>query len=489
MLLFNHSPLTTHYSPPALRTTTYFSISLLALNGRRFQDGFFVLPKQTGIKSSTMKKAFTLLLLFASLSAFSQGGILNRAKQKIKEKAEQRAENRIERGIDKGLDEVEDGIDGKKQKAGEAEHPNPAQKQKGDTEPTPAGTSFESYSRYDFVPGQNVVYAEDFSQDVIGEFPLLWGTNNRGEVVTIKGMEGKWLRLFHSGEFVGPELKPLPPNFTVEFDVVLTFPNEGYTYPNIIFKLLQTPADDKDGRRYLGDVGNVSQTALTIAPGEGGSSTIMLTTDFDHQEYFNGGQKSLKKLDASYGKPAHVAIWVQKSRLRMWINGEKIYDIPQAISPQMVFNRLGIGITSYFSEEEKIGVYLSNIRFAEGAADVRNKLMTEGKWVTHGIQFDVASATIKPHSAGVLKEIAGILSEHATLQVKIVGHTDSDGDEAKNLELSKRRAAAVKASLVKNFGIDASRLQTDGFGESKPLKENKTKEGKAENRRVEFIKL
>ncbi|RYZ58885.1 MAG: OmpA family protein [Chitinophagaceae bacterium] len=434
-----------------------------------------------------MKKAFTLILLIFSLCAFGQGGILNRAKQKLKDKAVQRTENRIESGIDKGLDEVENGIDGKKQKSSEVEQPQKVQKD--DTAPAPGKPSFESYSRYDFVPGQNVVYAEDFSQDVVGEFPLLWGTNNRGEVVTIKGLEGKWLRLFHTSELVSPQLKTLPANFTMEFDVVLTFPNEGYTYPNIIFKLLQTASGDKDGRAYLGDVTSVSQTNLTIVPGEEGSSTIALTTEVEGREYFNGGPKPLKKLSASYGKPAHVALWVQQSRLRMWINGEKIYDIPQAISPQLAFNRLGLGITTYFSDEEKIGVYLSNVRVAEGAADARNKLLTEGKWVTHGIQFDVASATIKPQSAGVLKEIAGILSENASLTIKIVGHTDSDGDDAKNLDLSKRRAAAVKEALVKTFGIEASRLQTDGLGETKPLKDNKTKEGKAENRRVEFIKL
>ncbi|HYO21861.1 MAG TPA: OmpA family protein, partial [Flavisolibacter sp.] len=90
---------------------------------------------------------------------------------------------------------------------------------------------------------------------------------------------------------------------------------------------------------------------------------------------------------------------------------------------------------------------------------------------------------------GVLKEIASVLKENAAVKVKIVGHTDSDGDDAKNLELSKRRAAAVKAALEKEHGIEAGRLQTDGFGETKPVGPNTSKEGKAQNRRVEFIKI
>ena len=172
----------------------------------------------------------------------------------------------------------------------------------------------------------------------------------------------------------------------------------------------------------------------------------------------------------------------------MWMDGEKIYDIPQAIPANMSFNRLAMEVTSYFSGEEKIGVYATNIRIAEGTADVRNKLITEGNWTTNGIVFDVASDKIKPESYGVLKDIANVLTENSSVKVKIVGHTDSDGKDADNLSLSKRRAESVRTSLVKDFGIDNGRLDTDGKGASQPVDTNNTAEGKANNRRVEFIK-
>jgi outer membrane protein OmpA-like peptidoglycan-associated protein len=101
----------------------------------------------------------------------------------------------------------------------------------------------------------------------------------------------------------------------------------------------------------------------------------------------------------------------------------------------------------------------------------------------------VNAATIKPESAGVLKEIATILKSNAGIKVKIIGHTDSDGADAANLELSKKRSEAVKTALVRDWGVDASSLETDGKGESSPVGDNKTKEGKAQNRRVEFVKL
>jgi len=132
---------------------------------------------------------------------------------------------------------------------------------------------------------------------------------------------------------------------------------------------------------------------------------------------------------------------------------------------------------------------INNLKFAIGAPDTRNKLITEGKFVTRGILFDVSSDKIKPESYGVLKDIAGTLKENAGVKVKIIGHTDTDGNDADNLSLSKRRAESVKANLVKEFGIDESRIQTDGMGESQPVDKNTTNEAKSNNRRVEFVRL
>jgi outer membrane protein OmpA-like peptidoglycan-associated protein len=135
------------------------------------------------------------------------------------------------------------------------------------------------------------------------------------------------------------------------------------------------------------------------------------------------------------------------------------------------------------------GAMISNVRIAVGAPDTRNKLITEGKLVSYGIYFDVNKDVVKPESYGTLKEIATVLQENPDVKVKIVGHTDSDGADASNLDLSKRRGASVKNELVKTFGIEASRLESDGMGESQPVAPNDTPANKALNRRVEFIKL
>jgi OmpA-OmpF porin, OOP family len=115
--------------------------------------------------------------------------------------------------------------------------------------------------------------------------------------------------------------------------------------------------------------------------------------------------------------------------------------------------------------------------------------MTESKFSTNAIVFEVNSTTIKPESDEVLKTVAEILKNNASIKLKITGFTDSDGDDKKNLDLSKRRAAAIKDKLVKDYQIDAARLTSDGKGEADPIAKNDTPEGKAQNRRVEFEKM
>ena len=120
---------------------------------------------------------------------------------------------------------------------------------------------------------------------------------------------------------------------------------------------------------------------------------------------------------------------------------------------------------------------------------MRSKLITEGKLISYGIYFDVNKDVVKPESFATLKEIAQVLKDNPTVKIKVVGHTDSDGDDKSNLDLSKRRAVSVKDYLVKNFGIDVARIETDGKGEAEPISKNDSAVNKAKNRRVEFIKL
>ena len=339
----------------------------------------------------------------------------------------------------------------------------------------PSAPTFQSYSKFDFVPGEKIVAAEDFTQDAIGDFPAKWNTNASGEIVTIAGQPGRWLKLTRAGFFTPEFVTDLPDNVTVEFDLA-TPPGFDAGFP------LQT-AFVQLGATGIADWQTATNSFIFTAHPSASQGATQMTTRQDGTSA--AGNSSTTTQLAANGKPVHIAVWRQRQRVRVYINEEKVWDMPRAAAASAKFNSLiffvpgGCGNCEY---------YLANLRVATGAPDTRNKILSEGKWVTHGILFDVNSDRIKPESYGTLKEVAGVLAESADVKVLIVGHTDADGDDAANMDLSRRRAAAVRSALVSEFKIDAGRLDTDGKGETQPIDKNDTAAGKANNRRVEFIK-
>lgn len=353
-----------------------------------------------------------------------------------------------------------------------------------------AGAQSGTYSRFDYIPGDNILYTEDFSDEAIGELPMKWITNNRGETVSVEQLQGKWFRLFPGSRFASPAFKKLPANFTMDADIQIRYAGEGgYVYPELEIKLLDILPGDAHVNSYVVNQDAANEVALVLSSaGEGKPLTASLKSYVKGSTHFSNEGKEIKAVSDNEHM-LHLSVWVQQQRIRCWINEEKIFDIPLGVPANTSFNRAGFSVESSVYTEDQLGIYVSNLKVAEGTPDMRNKLLKEGRLVTNGILFDTGSDRIKPESNGVLKEIAAVMKENASMKVKIVGHTDSDGEAPANQELSKRRAAAVQKSLTTNFGIDASRMQTDGLGEGSPAADNTTREGKAKNRRVEFIKL
>ena len=122
------------------------------------------------------------------------------------------------------------------------------------------------------------------------------------------------------------------------------------------------------------------------------------------------------------------------------------------------------------------------------AGSLESRLAKDRQALVYGIYFKFNRADIRPVSEPVLKEIAVILKDNPDWKLTIVGHTDNVGRDAANLDLSRRRAQAVKAALVGRYGIDGGRLTTGGFGASQPQAKNDTPEGRALNRRVELTR-
>ena len=332
----------------------------------------------------------------------------------------------------------------------------------------------------DFEPGQTVIFKDDFSQDKLADFPAKWNSNGSGKVTTLNGLNGRWLQL-KTNTAITPEMsKALPENSTIEFDLYLDASN-GQTTPFIQFGLTQVKNILKEDLfykdRFFMNIANYSE-ANTHAVDYGLRNDVVGTkNDFPITSYAN--------------RVLHVSMALNKTRLRIYLDQTKVLDLPRVIEADMRTNFF-INSNSVIPAPE-LDMYIGNVRIASAETDARSllikQLMEDGKAVTNDILFDVNSDVIKTTSYAVINPFGDALKTNPSLQIRITGHTDSDGNAAANMDLSKRRAAAVKRYLVSNYSIADGRIQTDGMGASQPVSDNRTASGKAMNRRVEFVKL
>lgn len=337
----------------------------------------------------------------------------------------------------------------------------------------PAPQKLSATSKYDFIPGESLMFYDDFTQENVGDFPGLWNTNGSGEIVTTNLFPGRWLKLGTGAAFVPGTKKVFPDNYTVEFDL-LPIPGENGEQ-TISCGFYIYAAEDANNLNEGGAI-----------PGVGGIKMSFGNYQHDYSTYSEGNYNmngTTEKNPLVINQKARMSFWVQKTRVRAYLNDVKIFDLAKALAPGLAYNVVR------FETGNEAQNLIANFRVAVGAPDMRNKLITEGKLVTYGIYFDSGSDKIKPESAGTMKEIATVLKDNPTVKIKIIGHTDSDGDDSKNLDLSKRRSLSVKNALSSEYGVEALRIETDGKGETEPIAPNSTSEGKAKNRRVELIKL
>jgi outer membrane protein OmpA-like peptidoglycan-associated protein len=121
--------------------------------------------------------------------------------------------------------------------------------------------------------------------------------------------------------------------------------------------------------------------------------------------------------------------------------------------------------------------------------DVEQDFVDKGVFITNEIFFEFNSDEITPDSYLLLDKIGEVLEKHPGWVIEIAGHTDSIGTESYNQKLSERRAKAVKDYIAANFNVIPANLSAQGYGESMPIADNGTQEGRAKNRRVEFKKI
>ncbi|MBN1388380.1 MAG: OmpA family protein [Bacteroidales bacterium] len=418
------------------------------------------------------KTIFTIIIavfLLSTVDADCQVKI--NLRNKINREANRRANEKAEKGVKKGFDVLEEGIkeaiEGKDTtvvEQGQAGDQGVAGQNQAAENAAMAGETGATkdeltlnWSKYDFVPGDKIIFEDNLVGEENGEFPSRWDLVRGNTEVAVFGGENV-IMMREGAPSIIPYLKNpgqdyLPDVFTVEMD--LYHPGDGW------FEI------------YLYDRKNQ----------EDPSSTGWSYLKIEENNYEFGNAKSAHP-DKSLERKArwlHVSIAYTSGKLKAYMDETRLINIPH-----LDFNPTGLTLYTYHAKNDNL-FYIKNIRIAEGGVKYYDRFLQDGKIVSNGIRFDVGKATLRPESMGIINEIYTMLSEHTDVNVSIEGHTDSDGDNDMNQKLSEDRAETVMNQLV-SMGISANRLTSKGFGETKPINTNETPEGKAENRRVEFVK-
>ncbi len=364
----------------------------------------------------------------------------------VKKKVEKKAKEKTEEAVDKTLEGAEDAVTGKNNEAEGKSKTDDGGKSTPE-EAADSSEDFKAWSRYDFVPGDKVIFADDLQGELNGEFPSRWDLLGGNAENAMFGPD-KVIAFQQSRTAITPLMKTktyLPDVFTIEFDLYFHLKgNESY----------ELRFDKKN--------------TVTIR-----NYTVMMGK-------FKGSPE--KALQSPGWR--HIAISFNKRALKVYFDQDRVLNIPNLGTKPEQFS---IEALSH-SAHKGMPAMIKNIRVAEGGVKLYDRVLSEGRFVTRGIHFASGKAVVKPESHGVLNEIAEMMKAHPDLRFRIDGHTDSDGDDGFNKDLSEQRARAVKLALAEK-GIDESRFETQGLGESKPVDTNNTPEGKANNRRVEFVKL
>ena len=395
-----------------------------------------------------MKNIFLFLIvgLFLQMPAVSEAQILGKLKKKV------------EKEVEKALEE---------------EEPQPEEKQTKENELKAEETTDDQvakpWSKYDFVPGETVIFEDNLEGEQNGEFPSQWDLiDGYVENALFEGENVIRFPVESTGATIKPLMKKegdyLPEKFTIEFDMYLSHRTTKYII------LFWDKGESSRPPSELGDIG-------------------VIEVGYEQGASYDGGKMSRnlpKESQKEYPHWRHVAISFNIRALKIYIDQDRLLMLPNVKgNPQAISLK---GSTYDFSQTGDYPTMIKNIRIAQGAVQLYDRFLTDGKIVANGIKFDSGKATLKPESMGVINEIAKLMNEHPEIKFSIEGHTDSDGDAQFNMTLSDQRANTVMNELIAQ-GIDGERMISKGFGEDVPVAENGTAEGKANNRRVEFVKM
>ena len=422
-----------------------------------------------------MKRLVMMVLVLVAVGGTTEvnaQSFLKKLGKKVENAAKNAIERNAERKTEEAVDKVFEGDFGKGKKDKDKQNNNgnnnaDAVYDNGNataqTQPQKGQSLEMTYAKSDFVPGDEIFFEDNQANEQLGEFPSQWDLISG--TIEIAKLNGENTICFTShGASIAPLMKDmenyLPEMFTIEFDY-LEFPNQ-YTFRH---------------RFYLRD-GNKDVLSVEFAGADSDVSCRYYTPSGDSRKTDDG--KLAKSIVNKNNGWNHFALSFNKRACKIYINGTRVANIPNMAAPKT--------LQIWGATQQDQFTYIKNVRIAKGAVPLYDRMMSDGKFITYGITFDVGKATIKPESMGEINRIVQLMNENPTLKFSVEGHTDSTGNANSNQTLSEQRSQAIVAKLVE-LGIAQDRLTAVGKGQNSPIADNNTDEGRAKNRRVEFVKM